>query len=133
MRVRFLYSDHTVWEGLPEHAHRSPDPRPPAGGVIRMDVLHGKDGDLTMSFKYDDCYYSYLTDKGWLFGSGTPKREYLFRDDTGCDGIEIPLRLPANAVVRYGCTVSDEEAKKFGIYIPTLRPRKSVLVEHDHE
>jgi len=92
------------------------------------------DTERVMRFRYDDVYYIYRLPEGWVLGSGTAKRDFLFRDDyNGCDGFEIPLKLPADAVVRYGCTVSDEVAMKYGLLTSNdkyvLRPKKKPSVE----
>lgn len=132
MRVRFLYSDRTYWEGPPQDAHRSPDPRPPAGGVIIMYGITNDGVKRTLRFRYDDVYYLYVTPQGWMLGSGTTKRDFLFKDESGCNGIEQPLCLPAGAVVRYGVTVSNEEAEAFGLLTRNdrylLRPKETPLV-----
>ncbi len=134
MRVRLQYTDWSIWEGTPEDMGQSPDPRPPEGGIIKMEVRNGDEEQFNMRFRYEDVYYRYRTDKGWVFGSGTAKRDYQFIDgEGGCNGFEIPVKLPVDAVVRYGCTVSDEEAMKFGLLTPNdkyvLQPRKAPCVE----
>ncbi len=109
MKVRFQYVDHSEWEGLPEEAHLSPDK-----GIIRMLAID--DFDYVLSFEYQDIYYLYPAESGWLFGGCTPWREFiLIPGVAGCDGKERPFKLPENAVVRHGETVSQEEAVKFGL------------------
>lgn len=113
MKVRFQYADFTEWEGPPEEASLSPDVRPPDGGIVRMYATD--DSDRTVIFVYDDFYYLYPADGGWLFGSGTPKREFILRP--GQDGAS-PLEtfeLPENAVIRYGKEVSPDDAVEFGL------------------
>ena len=109
MRVKFQYVDWTEWEGHPEQAHLSPDK-----GVVRMWAIDDYDNKLT--FTYDDFYYLYPVEGGWLFGSGTPKRTFVLRaGQRGCEGVELPFDLPERAVVRKGETVSQEDAVKFGL------------------
>lgn len=113
MKVRFQYTDFSEWEGPPEDAHESPDIRPPDGGIVRMFAID--DFDRTVTFVYDDFYYLYPVDGGWLFGSGTPKREFILK--AGQDGA-TPLEtfnLPDSAVVRHGKEVSREDAVTFGL------------------
>lgn len=142
MRVKFQYADWTEWEGPPERAHESPDPRPPyegvvwtpsmkGGGVIRMWAMD--DFDRRIEFVYDDLYYLYPVEGGWLFGSGVPKRDYILRP--GQDGSEtqvLPIELPKDAVVRYGVTIPQEEARRFGLVpvkVEPLSPKRSVTVK----
>lgn len=109
MRVRFQYTDHTNWEGPPEDAHKSPDK-----GIVRMYAIC--DHDTVLTFEYQDIYYLYPSDGGWLFGGCNPWREFiLYPGVAGCDGKERPLVLPDNAVIRHGETVSQEEAVIFGL------------------
>lgn len=122
MRVRFEYADHTVWEGLPEDAELSPDPKPlrsgwtyeandeGAGGVIRMVAIC--DHDTEIAFSYQDFYYLYpLAGGSWGFGSASPTRVFVLNpDQRGADATELPFEIPADAVVRTGVTVSQEEA-----------------------
>jgi len=113
MRVRFQYTDWSEWEGTPEEARLSPDPQPPDGGVVRMYGI--TDDGREQVFVYDDFYYLYKRKDGmWIMGSGTPKREFEFHPTrTVC--LELPVKLPKRSVVRYGCTISQEEAVKFGL------------------
>jgi len=109
MQVRFQYVDHTEWEGSPEDAHESPDK-----GIVRMFATcdHG----YVVPFVYQDIYYLYPKDGGWLFGGCTPWREFIiYPGVAGCDGKERPLVLPEGAVIRHGETVSQEEALAFGL------------------
>lgn len=136
MKVRFIYTDHTEWEGTPEEAHLSPDPRPPEGGIIRMTVIHDEmhvPGGRKLHFLYDDLYYMFRIAGGWRFGSGTPSRQYDFFDADDQGSTEVPMKIPTGSLVRYGCTVSDEEAVKFGI-IPVgsdykLHPKRIIPIE----
>ena len=109
MKVRFQYTDHTEWEGPPEEAHTSPDK-----GIIRMLVID--DGGYELRFTYQDIYYLYPEDDGWLFGGCNPWKEYIIRPgQAGCSGEPRPFKLPEDAVIRHGETVSQEEAVKFGL------------------
>lgn len=109
MKVRFQYTDHSEWEGPPEQAHASPDE-----GIVRMFAID--DYDHILTFTYQDVYYLYQVEDGWLFGACTPWREFVISPGVaGCDGKEIPFELPERAVVRHGETVSQEEAVKFGL------------------
>lgn len=125
MRIRFQYTDWSEWEGDPEQAHESPDLRPPDGGVVRMFGI--TDDGREQVFVYDDFYYLYLHPerKLWVLGSGTPKREFIIHSDRS-ECLELPVKLLKGSVVRYGCTVSQEEAVKFGLI-------KSVDVKVLHE
>ncbi len=126
MKVRFQYVDHTEWEGPPEDAHNSPDM-----GIIRMYAID--DHEYVLSFEYQDIYYLYPVEEGWLFGACTPWREFILCPGVaGCDGKERPFDLPERAVVRHGETVSQKEALKFGL-IKTidekiLHPKKRIEV-----
>ena len=112
MKVRFQYVDFTTWEGDPADAATSPDL-----GVVRMYAID--DFDREVIFVYDDFYFLYPADDdtgAWIFGSGTPKREY--RLTPGVDGALAELQefnLPQGAVVRLGQTVSHEDAVAFGL------------------
>lgn len=109
MKVRFQYTDFTEWEGPPEEAHSSP-----TKGVVRMFAID--DFDYTLVFSYEDIYYLYPKDGGWLFGADSPKREFILRPgEEGCNGKELPFRLPGEAVIRHGETVSQEKAVAFGL------------------
>lgn len=109
MKVKFQYTDHTEWEGLPKDAHLSPDK-----GIVRM--ITTDDEGYVLNFVYQDIYYLYPKDGGWLFGACTPWREFIIYPGVGgCDGEERPFALPDNAVIRHGETVSQEEALKFGL------------------
>lgn len=109
IKVRFQYTDHTEWEGPPKDAHKSPDK-----GIIRMFAIDDVGNKLT--FTYQDIYYLYSVKGGWLFGACTPWREFILRPgQIGCEGEEVPFELPERAVERYGETVSQEEAVKFGL------------------
>ena len=116
MRVRFQYADWTVWEGLPEDAHLSPNPEPPEGGIIRMIAI--TDDDREIRFTYNDFYYMYETEDGtgWLFGAESPRRNFIFSKDGGNPTVRpVPFELPKRAIIRKGVTVSQEEAVKFGL------------------
>ncbi len=109
MLVRFQYTDWTEWEGPPEQAADSPD-----NGVVRMFAVDDYGNVLT--FTYQDFYYLYSVDGGWLFGAASPTREFILRPGVvGCEGEEVSFELPERAVVRHGETVSQEEAVKFGL------------------
>jgi hypothetical protein len=109
MKVRYQYTDHTEWEGPPEKAHTSPDK-----GIIRMIVID--DGDYELWFTYQDIYYLYPKDGGFLFGGCNPWKEYIIKPgQAGCSGEPRPFELPENATIRHGETVSQEEAVKFGL------------------
>lgn len=128
MLVRFLYTDHSIWDGPPEDAHKSPDPRPPDGGIIRMTAID--DFGREVAFLYDDFYYLHPVDGGWRFGSSSPKREFDLK--FGRDGaIAVPSVLPEDAVIRYGCEVSHEEAIELGLIDEggkLLTPPREVIV-----
>ncbi len=109
MLVKFQYVDWSEWSAPPERVHESPDK-----GVIRMYAIddHGRQ----VEFVYDDFYYVYPRNGEWVFGSGTPKREFILRPgQDGADVHELPFTLPDTAVVRKGQTVSQDEAVKFGL------------------
>lgn len=123
MRIKFQYVDWSEWEGPIEDAGQSPDcdvecpgdsddyhPK----GVIRMHAITD-DGRVT-EFLYDDLYYIYPENDGFVVGSGTPRRDYFFssKNKWGLTR-QRPVILPKNAVVRKGRTVSQEEALKFGL------------------
>ncbi len=109
MKVKFQYTNHTEWEGSPEEARESPDE-----GIVRMIVTD--DHGYVLTFVYQDIYYLYPKDGGWLFGACNPWREFLiYPGQAGCDGKERPLVLPEGTVVRRGETVSQEEAVRFGL------------------
>ncbi len=109
MLVKFQYTDHSEWEGMPEQAHTSPDK-----GIIRMVVTD--DHGYVLNFVYQDIYYLYEKDGGWLFGACTPWREFIiYPGVAGCDGKERPLAMVDGAVIRYGERVSQEEALAFGL------------------
>ncbi len=109
MKVRFQYTDHSEWEGPPEDAHLSPDK-----GIVRMFAIC--DHDTVLTFVYQDIYYLYPKDGGWLFGGCNPNTEFiLYPGVAGCEGKERPFALPEGAVIRHGETVSQEEAVKFGL------------------
>ena len=132
MRVMLQYADHTEWEGPPEDAHQSPDPRPPPdgsvrvykpgdeyGGVIRMWAYDDEGRELRCT--YEDLYYLYRNDSGpgWWFGAGTPKQEFLIQPGVpGTVARGVKFEVPKEAVVRYGVTVTDEEALAFGLVDP---------------
>ena len=124
MKVKFQYTDHTEWEGPPEDAHLSPDK-----GLVRMIVTD--DEGYILTFVYQDIYYLYPKDGGWLFGACNPWREFVVYPGVGgCNGKERPLVLPSDAVVRYGETVSQEEAVVFGLIETvdekTLHPKRRI-------
>ncbi len=108
MLVRFQYIDGTIWEGHPRDAAQSPEL-----GVLRMWAID--DFDRQICFIYDDFYYVYPVDGGWLFGSNTPKREYIL--EAGRDGalVRKETTLPSNAIVRLGKEVSFNEARRFDL------------------
>jgi hypothetical protein len=108
MNTRFQYADGTVWEGQVERTDQSPDK-----GVLRMWAID--DQGRMLEFVYDDFYYVYPHDGGWVFGSGTPKRDFHFRDGRQVGVLEMEVTLPKGAVVRLGQTVSQEDAVKFGL------------------
>ncbi len=109
MKVRYQYTDFTEWEGPPEDAHLSPDK-----GIVRMIAIC--DHDTELNFSYQDVYYIYKVKGGWLFGGCNPWREYVLKPGVcGTDGKVRPFKLPKNAVVRHGETVSQEDAVKFGL------------------
>jgi len=131
MKVTFEYADHTTWTGLPEDAHLSPDPRPPPdgsvkvyapgdefGGVIRMRCFDDEGRELVCV--YEDFYYLYPDPEGgWWFGAGTPKREFLIKPGApGTTARGVKFDLPQGAVVRYGVTVTPEEALVFKLVDP---------------
>lgn len=129
MKVRFQYADWTEWEGPPEEAHLSPDK-----GIIRMYAFDDFNNCLT--FTYQDFYYLYAKDGGWLFGGESSRREFILRPgQNGCKGTEVPFVLPEKAVLRRGETVSQEEAVKFGLIkdvaIKELHPKRHALIERD--
>ena len=132
MRVKYQYADHTVWEGPPEEAHLSPNPEPPDGGIIRMCAI--TDDEREVWFTYNDFYYMYETEDGWLFGAESPRRNFIFQKDGTSPIIRpVPFELPAHAVIRKGVTVSQEEAVKFGLIkspdAKELHPKAPVIVE----
>lgn len=110
MKVKFQYTDFTEWEGHPSTAADSPDK-----GVVRMVVYD--DFGYELQFTYDDLYYFYeVVNGGWLFGSGSPKREFVIKPgQKGTVGNEIPIILPAGTIIRHGETVSQEDAVLFGL------------------
>jgi len=127
MKVRFQYTDWDEWEGPPEAGHSSPDK-----GVVRMWAID--DFGNILAFTYDDLYYFYPKDGGWLFGSGTPKREFILKEgQRGCTGEEVPIVLPEGAVIRHGETVSQEAAVAFGLIesvdTKTLHEKRKLSVE----
>lgn len=117
MEVRFQYSDHSEWEGVPEDAHLSPKDSWPEFGVIRMYVIN-TDGRETV-FVYEDFYFLYLDGEDWVFGAGTPRRRFRFSPDGSVVSEEMQVVLPKDAVMRRGVTVSQEEAVKFEL-IPSV-------------
>ena len=109
MKVRFQYTDFTEWEGPPEDAHKSPDK-----GIVRMIAIC--DSGYETWFTYQDVYYVYKVEDGWLFGGCNPWREYVLRPGvSGSNGTVRPFNLPERAIVRHGETVSQEDAVKFGL------------------
>jgi len=127
MRVKFQYIDWTEWEGAPEDADQSPDK-----GVVRMYAIDDFDNCLT--FTYQDFYYLYPKDGGFLFGGESSRREFILRPkQNGCKGVEVPFVLPKDAVLRRGETVSQEEAVKFGLIksvdVKELHPKRHVSIE----
>ena len=127
MQVKFQYTDWTEWEGPPERAGESPDK-----GVVRMYAFDDFDNCLT--FTYQDFYYLYSVEGGWLFGAESPRREFVLRPgQRGCTGDEVPFELPECAVVRRGETVSQEEAVKFGLIQSVdekeLHPKRDVPIK----
>ena len=90
------------------------------------------DGSREVTFLYDDYYYLYPIEGGWRFGSSSPKREFDLKH--GRDGaIAVPSVLPENAVIRYGCEVSHEEAIELGLIDEGGKlltpPREAVVIE----
>lgn len=108
MKVRFQYTDWSEWEGSPEDAGKSPDK-----GVVRMYAI--TDDGRQLVFVYEDFYYLHRVPEGWLFGAGTPRRDFIYSGGDSFDVHERPVLLPKDAVVRQGETVSQEEAVKFGL------------------
>lgn len=110
MKVRFQYTDFTEWEGPPEDAGLSPNK-----GVVRMYAID--DFGRRVEFVYDDFYYLRPVGNGkWLFGSGTPKREFtLVPGVEGTESVEVLFPVPADSVVRKGETISQEDAVAFGL------------------
>ncbi len=107
MRVEFEYADKTWWKGNPDDAHLSPDK-----GLVRMYAYD--DFEYCLTFTYQDIYYLYPEAGGWLFGADSPKREFiLMPGQMGCEGKELPFKLPPEAVIRHGETVSQEDAVFF--------------------
>jgi len=109
MKVKFQFYDWTEWEGHPSDVANSPDK-----GVIRM---WGEDDfGRIVGFVYDDFYYVYpLADGKFKLGSGTARREFTL--EPGLDGA-IPqekFQIPADAVLRLGKQVTQEEAVAFGL------------------
>lgn len=143
MLVEFQYADGSFYSSEPQDAHLSPDTRPKHsgwvyvpneeghGGVIRMFAV--TDDERRTEFVYDDFYYWYQEADGtWIFGSGTPKREYrLLSDHT--EAIERPVTLLSDAGVRYGVTLSQEDAVTFGLIesvdAKTLHPKTNIPIE----
>ena len=123
MRIKFQYADRSEWEGDPAVVATSPDK-----GVIRMWAI--TDTGRALEFVYDDLYFVHWDAErhGWRVGSGTPKREFVIRDgQDGSETIEIPINLPASAVIRRGETVTDEAAVRFGLTDrPTARRRVAI-------
>ncbi len=109
MKIKLQYYDWSEWEGLPKDAALSPDK-----GVIRM--WAEDDFGRKILCVYDDFYYIIpLEDGKFKVGSGTNKREFIL--EPGRDGAiaQERFQLPANAVVRLGQQVSQEEATAFGL------------------
>ena len=74
------------------------------------------DHGYVMQFTYQDIYYLYEVEDGWLFGACTPWLEYVLKPGVaGCNGEPRPFDLPERAIVRHGETVSQEDAVKFGL------------------
>ena len=70
----------------------------------------------------------------WRFGEAGPKREFVLRPgQDGCEGTDVPVVLPEGTIVRYGCTVSQEEAVRFGLVAAvddkTLHEKRAIAVE----
>ena len=109
MKIHFQYEDWSEWEGDPADVASSPDL-----GVIRM---YGEDDfGRRVVFIYDDFYYIIpLKDGQYKVGSGICKREFILVP--GRDGAmsEERFSLPANATLRLGKQVSQEEAIAFGL------------------
>lgn len=128
MLVRYQYADGSTWEGSPEEAHLSPDPQPPEGsvyadedswqhdpegGIMRMFAVDDFGNELM--FTYEDFYYLYEVDGGWLFGASSPSSEFVLRPgQVGCSGDEVSFILPERAVVRRAVTVGPDLAVHFG-------------------
>ncbi len=132
MRVRFQYADHSEWDGPPEEAHRSPNPEPPAGGIIRMKAV--TDDAREVWFTYNDFYYLYRVKDGWLFGAESPRQNFIFHDGVTLPTVRsVPFQLPKAAIIRKGVTVSQEEAVKFGLIksvdAKVLHPKAAVIIQ----
>lgn len=144
MKVRFEYADGMVWEGSPEDAQTSPDLRPleagwvfepndeGAGGLVRMVAIC--DFGTELVFAYQDFYWLRPTGGGaWEFGSGAQGSKFVLSPgERGSSATPVPLELPADAVIRVGVTVSQEDAVKFGL-IGTidekdLHPKATVII-----
>lgn len=129
MKVKFQFADHTEWEGHPGEAGSAP-----GKGVIRMWAIDNS--GRRVEFVYDDFYYLYPEgEAAWVFGSGTPKREFVLADgQEGTRARELEVTLPENAIVRLGETVSREEAVAFGLIrcaddAGSLAPKAPVTVK----
>ncbi len=126
MKVKFQYADFSEWEDSPKDGESSPDK-----GVIRM--VATTDDDRRIEFVYDDFYYFYKKGKEWVFGAGTPKREFMFYAGGKVESFERPVKIPKNSVLRKGQTVSQEDAVKFGLIKSVnekeLHPKRDIPVD----
>ncbi len=109
MKIKIEYADGTVWEGHPSDIADSPD-----AGVIRM---WGEDDyGRKVLFVYDDFYYVHPVSGGkFMVGSGTAQRQFIL--EPGRDGAiaQEKFQLPADATVRLGEQVSQEQAVELGL------------------
>ena len=127
MKVRFQYADGSVWEGPPEDAHLSPDPRPKEpgwvyepndqgwGGIIRMVAVDNFGREIT--FAYRDFYYLVAVEDGaFEFGSGADSVKLVMHpNQDGHSMTPVTFEIPTGAVLRVGVTVDQEDAVKFGL------------------
>lgn len=151
MKVRFQYAsrnDHDVpdtWEGPVEDADQAPPTVVPFDGWVYEPNDEGYNGIIRMYaicdhgtetvFVFDDIYFLYILDGAWVFGSGTPKREFILRlGQKGSEGLERPVLLPKNAIFRRGVTLTPEDAALYGLTAKKadpLHPLRIVPVERD--
>lgn len=109
MKIKFQYTDWSEWEGLPKDVALSPDK-----GVVRM---WGEDDfGRQILCVYDDFYYVYPKGDGsFCIGSGTNQRDFIL--EPGRDGAiaQERFKLPADATVRLGEQLTQEDAIAFGL------------------